>query len=249
VRQVDSVGAVLCCWLHMARWAVILFAKSSPVLQVRPCCVEDCTGRSTVLPLLVSAANLDSACRLWQGMRKADEQTEQANALMPPSLPSFALRGDLAERMQSMPSFSARNRSVSLGATDTPSSRSAEGRAAEGGGSDGSGSGGGVERQNSGVSPTLNSYTGTPMSPTTMSRIRNWQAAVGRAADVPPLVRSDSNNSLVSEASVGNKDWAWLGSFASDEDSGAVSVFAQRRHRCLFSSFLITPHAGLGFRV
>ena len=34
-RQVDSIGAVLCCWLHMTRLAVSYLAKTSPVLQVR----------------------------------------------------------------------------------------------------------------------------------------------------------------------------------------------------------------------
>ena len=33
VKQVDAVGVVFCCWLHMARVAILRFAQESPVLQ------------------------------------------------------------------------------------------------------------------------------------------------------------------------------------------------------------------------
>lgn len=164
-------------------------------------------------------------------------------------------RGDLRERGHLTQSLTARSRSVSLGAAETGSSRSLEGRAAERSSSDGSGcvvAG----RQSPGASPQAGghphewretaeprgtmSQSGPPVSPSFMSRISKWQAAVegtagsATSAGVPPMVRSDSDHSLTSEASFGKKDWAWLGSsFAADSDSGAVSVFAQRRHRCV----------------
>ena len=128
---------------------------------------------------------------------------------------------------------------MSLGAAETGSWRSMEGRGAERSSSEGSGSV--VDgRQNPGASTQAEamSQSGPPVSPSFMSRISRWQAAVegtaggATSAGVPPMVRSDSDYSLASEASFGKKDWAWLGSsFAAGTDSGAVSVFAQRRHR------------------
>jgi hypothetical protein len=222
LAQVDEWGVVLCCWLHLSRLAVMYFARSSPVLL---------------------------------GMRKADEQAEKTGtrpAALPPPLPSATLRPEFS---QSWAPTASRSRSLSLGASDSLSVRCSEGRLVEGDGSnasrEGSGGGSGVSvggggRNNPGVSPRGGVYTGgsdPPMSPNTAYRINTWKAAVRRASGpgggleregVPPLVRSDSEQSLASEASCsgGRRDWGWLGSgFAADDANSAVSVFAPQRHR------------------